>query len=94
LQYLFIHLFIYLFIYLLIYLFIYLFIYLRNYFIIAHAYRNISIAFSGLYYDRDQTNPLEYKLVTRKTAIVPAVSIVYICSEMNANNDIQDTGVT
>jgi hypothetical protein len=40
-------------------------------------------AFSGLYYDRDQTNPLEYKLVTRKTAIVPAVSIVYICSEMN-----------
>ena len=45
-------------------------------------------AFSGLYYDRDQTNPLEYKLVTRKTAIVPAVSIVYICSEMNANNDI------
>ena len=45
-------------------------------------------AFSGLYYDRDETNPLEYKLVTRKTAIVPAVSIIYICSEMNANNDI------
>jgi hypothetical protein len=44
--------------------------------------------FSGLYYDRDGTNPLKYKLVTRKTAIVPAVSIVYVCSEMNANNDI------
>jgi len=44
--------------------------------------------FSELYYDRDQTNPFKYKLVTRKTAIVPAVSVVYICSEMNANNDI------
>ena len=26
--------------------------------------------------------------MTRKTAMVPAVSVVYICSEMNANNDI------
>ena len=44
--------------------------------------------FSGLYYDRDQTNPLKYQLVTRKTPIIPSVSVVYICSEMNANNDI------
>jgi hypothetical protein len=44
--------------------------------------------FRGLYYDCNQTNPLKYKLVTRKTAMVPAVSVVYICSEMNANNDI------
>ena len=44
--------------------------------------------FSGLYYDCDQTNSLQYKLMTRKTAMVPAVSVVYICSEMNANNDI------
>ena len=45
--------------------------------------------FRGLYYDCDQTNSLKYKLVTRKTAMVPAVSVVYICSEMNANNDIE-----
>ena len=45
--------------------------------------------FSELYYDCDQTNSLKYKLVTRKTAMVPAVSVVYICSEMNANNDIE-----
>ena len=44
--------------------------------------------FSGLYYDRDQTNPLKYQLVARKTTIIPAVSVVYICSEMNANNGI------
>ena len=44
--------------------------------------------FSGLYYDRDGTNPLKYKLMTRKTAIVPAVLVVYICSEMITNNDI------
>jgi hypothetical protein len=44
--------------------------------------------FSGLYYDRDGTNPLQYKLMTRKTAIVPAVLVVYICSEMITNNDI------
>ena len=44
--------------------------------------------FRGLYYDCNQTNPLKYKLVTRKTAIIPSVSVGYICSEMNANNDI------
>ena len=30
---------------------------------------------SGLYYDHHQTNLLKYKLVTRKAAIVPAVSV-------------------
>lgn len=38
--------------------------------------------FSGLYYDR-QADPLQYKLIEKKTAVVPADSLVYICAELN-----------
>ncbi|OPL20828.1 hypothetical protein AM593_09181, partial [Mytilus galloprovincialis] len=38
--------------------------------------------FSGLYYDR-QADPLQYKLIEKKTAVVPADSLVYISAELN-----------
>ncbi|XP_062598646.1 uncharacterized protein LOC134260080 [Saccostrea cucullata] len=39
---------------------------------------------TGLYYDNTKQNPLRYKLLRRRKAIVPASAAVYICSEVDA----------
>ena len=44
--------------------------------------------FRGYYYDKLNRNPLTYKLVTRKIAIVPALSLVYICADVVPTNKI------
>ncbi|VDI72529.1 Hypothetical predicted protein [Mytilus galloprovincialis] len=44
---------------------------------------------TGLYYDNKTSSPLSYKLVSRKKAIVPTESIIYICSEIDASRNIQ-----
>ena len=44
---------------------------------------------SGLYYDNKTSSPLYYKLVSKKKAIVPTESIIYICSEIDASRNIQ-----
>ncbi|CAG2242717.1 unnamed protein product [Mytilus edulis] len=48
--------------------------------------------FRGLYYNK-MNSPFQYRLVNRK-AVVPAASVVYICSEVTANNVIRITEET
>ncbi|CAG2215128.1 unnamed protein product [Mytilus edulis] len=48
--------------------------------------------FRGLYYNKTNS-PFQYRLVNRK-AVVPAASVVYICSEVTANNVIRITEET
>lgn len=49
---------------------------------------------TGLYYDNKKQNPLSYKLVPRRRAVVPASAVVYICSELDAKINIAlDEGV-
>ncbi len=40
--------------------------------------------FRGLYYDQIVGNPLQYRRIPKKFAIVPADSVIYICSELHA----------
>ena len=40
----------------------------------------------GLYFDRIDNHGLKYKLIKRKSAIVPAKSILYICSDVIVSN--------
>ena len=42
----------------------------------------------GHYYNSKRNNPLTYKLIPRKTALVPSLAVVYICSEIQSNVDI------
>ena len=46
---------------------------------------------TGFYYDQiDKTNPFRLRLLKRIPAVVPSRSVVYICSELNTNEDILD----
>ncbi|MES9883475.1 MAG: hypothetical protein ABW185_21635 [Sedimenticola sp.] len=42
----------------------------------------------GLYYDRKSESQLSYTLIKRKQAIVPANSVLYICSQLTAEVNI------
>jgi hypothetical protein len=42
--------------------------------------------FRGYYYDNSRKDPLTYKLIQRKPAIVPALSLLFICADVEAKN--------
>jgi hypothetical protein len=43
---------------------------------------------TGLYYDNNKKKPLSYKLIPKLKAVVPATSVIYICSELDAITNI------
>ena len=44
--------------------------------------------FRGYYYDNSRKDPLAYKLIQRKPAIVPALSLLFICGDVEAKNKV------
>ena len=44
--------------------------------------------FRGYYYDNSRKDPLTYKLIQRKPAIVPALSLLFICEDVEAKNKV------
>ena len=44
--------------------------------------------FRGYYYDNSRKDPLTYKLIQRKPAIVPALSLLFICADVEAKNKV------
>ena len=44
--------------------------------------------FKGYYYDNSRKYPLAYKLIQRKPAIVPALSLLFIWADVEAKNKV------
>ena len=44
--------------------------------------------FRGYYYDNSRKDLLTYKLIQRKPAIVPALSLLFICADVEAKNKV------
>jgi hypothetical protein len=44
--------------------------------------------FRGYYYDNSRKDPIAYKLIQRKPAIVPALSLLFICGDVEAKNKV------
>jgi hypothetical protein len=44
--------------------------------------------FREYYYDNSRKDPLTYKLIQRKPAIVPALSVLFICADVEAKNKV------
>ena len=50
--------------------------------------------FRGYHYDNSTKDPLTYKLIQRKPTIVPAVSLLFICADVEAKNKVTISEVT
>jgi hypothetical protein len=46
------------------------------------------LIFRGYYYDNSRKDPLTYKLIHRKPAVVPALYLLFICADVEAKNKV------